>query len=146
MLPAYSRVTLLLELLGAGRMALIGLATARGLEKHLVSGGLLDDEAMDELVLKLEKRYFIILINNKRFSFQEKQIINWERPELQLQAVPNSLKFPLTPSLQVVYFSRIWAGTSITTTSHLKDLPTDLDLILRYRQEKHNMENYLSLK
>lgn len=99
MLPAHSRVTLLLELLGAGSMALIGLATARGLEKHLVSGGLLDDEAMDELVLKLEKRYFIILINNKRFSFQEKQIINWERPEPQLQAVPNSLKFPLTPSL-----------------------------------------------
>lgn len=37
-------------------MALVGLAIARGFEKHLASDALFEAEAEDELVLKVEKK------------------------------------------------------------------------------------------
>lgn len=54
MLPVQSTVMLLLELVGAGSMALVGLAIARGFEKHLASDALFEAEAEDELVLETE--------------------------------------------------------------------------------------------
>lgn len=44
-------------------MALVGLAIARGFEKHLASDALFEAEAEEELVLKVEKKKSTLLLD-----------------------------------------------------------------------------------